>query len=260
MQVLGLPRDALPRHIAIIMDGNGRWARRQNLPRIEGHRHAATAVRETVTHCARLGIGCLTLYSFSLENWKRPRPEVDGLMALYAEYLASERQEIMDNDICVRQVGHRAGLPPEVVRELDLTERLSRDNKGLLLCLALNYGSRAEMVAAVRCLAEQVQRGELRPERIDEAAISGALYTAGVPDPDLVVRTAGEMRLSNFLLWQISYAELYVTPVLWPDFRAADLYAALQAFAGRERTFGDVHGPGTGGSAEGQGGKSRERP
>jgi undecaprenyl diphosphate synthase len=240
MQVLGLPREALPRHVAIIMDGNGRWARRQNLPRIEGHRHAAAAVRETVTQCARLGIGCLTLYSFSLENWKRPRPEVDGLMALYAEYLASERREIMDNDICVRQIGQREGLPPEVVRELDLTQRLSRDNQGLLLCLALNYGSRTEMVDAVRRIAERVQRGDLRPDQIDEAAVSGALYTAGVPDPDLVVRTAGEMRLSNFLLWQISYAELYVTPVLWPDFCAADLYDAIRAYAARERRYGDV--------------------
>ncbi len=240
VQVLGLPREALPRHIAIIMDGNGRWARQQGLPRIEGHRRAATAVRETVTHSARLGIQCLTLYSFSLENWKRPRLEVEGLMALYAEYLASERQEIMDNDIRVRQVGRREGLPEAVLRQLDLTEQASRQNRGLLLCLALNYGSRAEIVDAVRGLAERVQRGELRAEQIDETAISAALYTAGIPDPDLVVRTAGEMRLSNFLLWQLSYAELYVTPVLWPDFRAADLYAAIRVFAGRERRFGDI--------------------
>ncbi len=239
-QVLGVKREALPRHIAIIMDGNGRWARQRSLLRIEGHRHAGAAVRETVTHCARLGIGYLTLYSFSLENWKRPRMEVDGLMALYAEYLASERQEIMDNGICVRQIGRREGLPAEVLRELDRTAELSRNNTGLVLCLALNYASRAEIADAVRRLAERVGRGELRPEEIDEAEISRSLYTAGIPDPDLVVRTAGEMRLSNFLLWQISYAELHVTPVLWPDFRAPDLYAAIRAYARRERRFGDV--------------------
>ncbi len=238
--VLGVAREALPQHIAVIMDGNGRWAQQRGLSRIEGHRHAASAVRETVTQCARLGIRCLTLYSFSLENWKRPRYEVDGLMALYAEYLAAERREIMDNDIRVVQVGRREGLPPEVLRELDLTQDLSRPNKGLCLCLALNYGSRAEIVDAVRSLAQRVKAGQLEPGAIDEAAISGALYTAGIPDPDLVIRTAGEMRVSNFLLWQISYAELYVTPVLWPDFRAEHLYDALRNYAARERRFGDV--------------------
>ncbi|MCK4341530.1 MAG: isoprenyl transferase [Phycisphaerae bacterium] len=241
--VLGLPREALPRHIAVIMDGNGRWAQQRNLPRIEGHRHAAAAVRETVERCAQLGIGYLTLYSFSLENWKRPRLEVEGLMALYAEYLASERQTIMDNDIRVRHVGRREGLPENVLRELDTTERLSRDNQGLTLCLALNYGSRTEIVDAVRLLAERVARGELRPEEIEEVTITGALYTAGIPDPDLVVRTASEMRISNFLLWQISYAELYVMPVLWPDFREEHLYEAIRNYAGRERRYGAVSKP-----------------
>lgn len=240
VQTVGLPREALPRHIAVIMDGNGRWARQRGLPRIEGHRRAATAVRETVERCAQLGIGCLTLYSFSLENWKRPADEVAGLMALYAEYLAAERQTIMDNDISVRQVGQRAGLPDSVLRELDTTERLSRDNRGLKLCLALNYGSRAEIIAGVRSIAERVARGELRPDEIEEETLSNALYTAGLPDPDLVIRTAGEMRVSNFLLWQISYAELYVTPVLWPDFREQQLYEAIQDYANRERRFGAV--------------------
>ena len=168
------------------MDGNGRWAQQRGLPRIEGHRRAGSAVREVVTQCARLGIKYLTLYSFSLENWKRPRPEVEGLMALYAEYLASERPEIMDNDIRVIQVGRRTGLPEPVLRELDLTESMSRPNNGLTLCLALNYGSRAEIVDAVQSLARRVQAGTLAPEAIDEAAITAALYTAGVPDPDLV--------------------------------------------------------------------------
>jgi undecaprenyl diphosphate synthase len=240
LEVLGVPRTALPRHVAVIMDGNGRWAGQRGLPRIEGHRRAAEAVRETVTQCARLGIGYLTLYSFSLENWKRPRDEVNGLMSLYAEYLVSERQELQENDVRVVQIGRREGLPERVLRELDTTLALTRGNRGLTLCLALNYGGRAEIADAVRHLAEKVQRGELAPADIGEETISRALYTAGLPDPDLVIRTAGEMRISNFLLWQISYAELYVTPVLWPDFRAPDLYAALRDYARRERRFGGV--------------------
>jgi undecaprenyl diphosphate synthase len=241
-QELGLDAAALPHHVAIIMDGNGRWAEGRGLPRIEGHRHAAAAVRAIVTYCARLGVRCLTLYSFSLENWKRPRLEVDGLMALYAEYLASERQTIMDNDIRVVQVGQRAGLPDGVLKELDLTQGCSRGNRGMVLALALNYGARAEIVDAVRALAEQVADGRLTPAQITEECFSGALYTAGLPDPDLVVRTAGEMRVSNFLLWQISYAELYVTPVLWPDFREEHLAAAFRDFAGRTRRYGAVVG------------------
>ena len=240
LAVLGLERAALPRHIAIIMDGNGRWAQQRGLPRIEGHRHAAKSVRAIVTQCARLGIPCLTLYSFSLENWKRPRDEVNALMALYAEYLASERQEIMDNNMRIVPVGRRAGLPASVLRELDTTVDVSRNNSGMTLCLALNYGARAELVDAVRSLATRVARGELRPEDIVEATISDALYTAGLPDPDLVIRTAGEMRVSNFLLWQISYAELHVTPVLWPDFGVDALHAALRDYAGRTRRFGAV--------------------
>ena len=238
--VLGLARPALPRHIAIIMDGNGRWARQRGLPRIEGHRHAAGAVRGVVTQCARLGIECLTLYSFSLENWKRPADEVNALMLLYAEYLASERQEIMDNDIRVVQVGRREGLPPNVLRELDTTAGLSRNNRGLTLCLALNYGSRAEIVDAVRALAERAAQGALRPADITDQTVSNALYTAGLPDPDLVIRTAGEMRVSNFLLWHISYADRHVTPVLWPDFGVEDLHAAIRDYAGRVRRFGAV--------------------
>ena len=205
--VLGLDRSALPRHIAVIMDGNGRWAQERGLPRVEGHRHGIASVREIVEQCAQLGIGCLTLYSFSIENWKRPRPEVDALMALCAHYLASERQNIMDNNVRVVQIGRRAGLPPGVLHELETTESLSRGNTGTTLCLALNYGSRTEIVDAVRALVERVTRGELRPDEITEEAISAALYTAQLPDPDLVIRTANEMRVSNFLLWQAAYAE-----------------------------------------------------
>lgn len=241
--VLGIPREAMPRHIAIIMDGNGRWARQRGLPRIEGHRNSSTAVRETVTQCARLGIHAVTLYSFSLENWKRPQDEIEGLMELYAHYLAQERSTILDNNIRCIQIGRREGLPANVLRELDRTLEASRENTGLCLCLALNYGSRTEIADAVRALAARVERGELRATQITEAMISDSLYTAGLPDPDLLIRTAGEMRISNFLLWQISYAELYVTPVLWPDFRTAHLHEAIQAFARRERRFGDVRPP-----------------
>jgi undecaprenyl diphosphate synthase len=239
-EVLGLPREALPRHVAVIMDGNGRWAQQRGLPRLEGHRQGSVAVRELVTECARLGIECLTLYSFSLENWKRPRSEVEGLMALCAQYLVDERSEIMENDIRLRHLGRREGLPDHVLRELDTTVQLSSANRGLTVGLALNYGSRSEIVAAVRRLAEQVQEGRLRPQDIDEELLSATLDTGGLPDPDLVIRTAGEMRLSNFLLWQISYAELYVTPVLWPDFRKEHLHEALLSYACRERRYGAV--------------------
>jgi undecaprenyl diphosphate synthase len=239
---LGVERERLPRHIAIIMDGNGRWARARGLSRIEGHKHGALTVRDIVTQAARLGIECLTLYSFSLENWKRPQPEVMGLMGLYAHYLASERGLIQDNNVRLIQLGRKSGLPPEVVRELEATEDMSRGNAGLKLCLALNYGSRDEIVDGVRKIAERVKRGEISPDAIEPETISESLYTAGLPDPDLVIRTAGEMRLSNFLLWQISYAELFVSPVLWPDFTAEHFNAALKDFAGRERRYGDVGG------------------
>ncbi|MFQ5806499.1 MAG: polyprenyl diphosphate synthase [Phycisphaerae bacterium] len=225
LEVLGVPREAMPRHIAVIMDGNGRWARERNLPRIEGHRSGSEAVREMVTECARLGTECVTLYSFSVENWKRPRDEVEGLMGLYAQYLAQERRTIMDNDIRLLQIGRRDRLTADVLRELDLTARMSADNPGMTLCLALNYGSRTELVDACRRLAQRVARGELQAESIDEDLISASLYTAGLPDPDLLIRTGGEMRVSNFLLWQLSYAELY---------------EALRSFAGRERRYGDV--------------------
>jgi undecaprenyl diphosphate synthase len=239
-ELLGVESGAMPRHVAVIMDGNGRWAKQRGLMRIEGHRHGAEAVRETVTHCARLGIECLTLYSFSLENWKRPKLEVDGLMALYAQYLVAERREIMENDIRVLQLGRREGLPDSVLRELDRTMQMSRDNNGLTLCLALNYAGRAEIIDAARALARKAREGELDPDQIDEAMFADQLTTRGLPDPDLLVRTAGQMRISNFLLWQISYAELYVTEVLWPDFRAEHLNEALRAYAARERRFGAV--------------------
>jgi undecaprenyl diphosphate synthase len=237
---LGIPRERMPRHVAVIMDGNGRWARQHGLERVEGHEAGAANVREIVTHAARLGLGYLTLYSFSTENWRRPPDEIAHLMKLYVEYLIKERQEIMDNDIRLVQIGRRAGLTADVLRELDETVALSGHNRGMTLCLALNYSSRSELVDAVRVIARRVAAGELSPEQIEEDTIGGALYTAGMPDPDLLIRTSGESRVSNFLLWQISYAELYVTDVLWPDFHRDDLNAALREYARRDRRFGGV--------------------
>src|SRR5262245_57687201 len=199
---LGLDPARLPRHIAIIMDGNGRWAASQGKPRTEGHARGAHSVDVITEECCRLGIGQLTLYCLSSENWKRPKTELDFLMALLKEYLLAERQKILDQNISFTVIGRREGLPVEGLAELAENERLTRDNTGLPLCLAINYGSRAEIVDAVRAIAERVKRGELTPDQIDETTISDSLYTGGMPDPDLLIRTAGEMRVSNYLLWQ----------------------------------------------------------
>ncbi len=236
----GLDPARLPHHVAIIMDGNGRWAQERGLPRIEGHRRGVRSVRATVEECCRLGIGQLTLYCLSIENWKRPPDELNFLMALLRHYLIEERAEIMDQNIRFTSIGRRQGLPATVLRELDENIRLSRDNTGMILCLAINYGGRTEIVDAVQALAERVRQGRLDPEGIDETTVAEALYTAGMPDPDLLIRTAGEMRVSNFLLWQISYAELWVTEQCWPEFDRATLHQALRAFANRERRFGGL--------------------
>lgn len=230
----------IPRHIAMIMDGNGRWAQERGLERIEGHARGADVVRQMVEECVRLGIGQLTLYSFSSENWKRPQNEVDFLMDLLRAYLVQERPEIMRQNIRFRVLGRRTGLSPEVQAEIDESERLSSTNTGLTLALAVNYGSRGEIVDAVRSIATRVQLGELAPEQINESTIADSLYTAHMPDPDLLIRTAGEMRISNFLLWQISYAELWVTSVCWPDFSIAHLHEAIRNFNRRERRFGGL--------------------
>ena len=236
--VLGLERSRLPRHIAIIMDGNGRWARARGMPRVRGHEQGAKTVRTIVTHCARLGIEALTLFSFSTENWKRPRDEVEFLMDLYVAYLIAERETIMGNNVRFLHVGRREGLPKAVLDEMDRTVEMSRGNTGLKLCLALNYGGRDEIVDAVRSLAREVRAGRLEPDSISEQDVARSLYTADLPDPDLLIRTANERRVSNFLLWQISYAEIHVTEKTWPDFAEADLNAAIVDFAGRERKFG----------------------
>jgi undecaprenyl diphosphate synthase len=236
----GLDPARLPRHIAIIMDGNGRWAQQRGLPRVEGHGRGVKSVRATIEECCRLGIGQLTMYCLSIENWKRPQAELDFLMALLHQYLLAEREEIMEQNIRFTTLGRREGLPELVLREIDENVRLSRDNTGMVLALAINYSGRAELVDACRTLAAQVRAGKLAAEDIDETTISDALYTAGMPDPDLLIRTAGEMRVSNYLLWQISYAELWVTDKCWPDFDRATLHQALRDYAGRTRRFGGL--------------------
>jgi len=238
-----IPPQKFPRHIAIIMDGNGRWAVRRGLERVKGHQEGAKSVRNIVTECARLrknhgGPDYLTLYSFSLENWKRPTSEVSFLMQMYIDYLRSERVTMMENNIRFHQIGRLENLPDAVMDEVNVTLKETKHNDGLQLVLALNYGSRAEITDAVRDIAQQVKAGTIDPRDIDEQLISDHLYTAGMPDPDLLIRTAGEMRVSNYLLWQISYAELVVSDVLWPDFGVAELHDAIRAFAGRNRRFG----------------------
>jgi undecaprenyl diphosphate synthase len=235
---LGVPRERLPRHVAIIMDGNGRWAERRRRARIWGHRAGVESVRQTAIECARLGIERLTLYAFSQENWKRPPREVEVLWRLLRQFLVRERDEITVNDIRFEAIGRLDGLPDLVKRELDETMRLSAGNRGMVLCLALNYGGRAEIADAARAIAERVRRGEISPADVDESLLARHLYAPGTPDPDLLIRTAGEMRVSNFLLWQISYAEFHVTPACWPEFRGEHLHAALRDYAGRSRKFG----------------------
>ncbi|MCP4833334.1 MAG: isoprenyl transferase [Phycisphaera sp.] len=230
----------LPRHVAVIMDGNGRWAGDRGQPRIAGHRAGAETVDLVTTECARLGIEALTLYSFSSENWKRPAEEVDALMLLCRHHLESQRDRMIENRIRFRRLGRRDGLPAAVLDAADACEAATRECDGMTLCLALNYGARAEITDAVQALATKARSGELDPEAIDEELVSSHLQTAGLPDPDLLIRTAGEMRLSNFLLWQISYAELVVTDVAWPDFDLQQLHATLRTFASRSRRFGSV--------------------
>jgi undecaprenyl diphosphate synthase len=230
----------LPRHIAIIMDGNGRWAQQRGLPRIEGHRRGVATVRRITEHCARRGIEQLTLYCLSSENWRRPEAELRFLMHLLEQYMIEERGLLMRERIRLAMIGRREGLPAATLAELDRTVAMCAANDGMRLCLAINYGARGEIADAARRLAEEARAGRLDPATIDEETFAARLDTAGMPDPDLLVRTAGEMRISNFLLWQISYAELWVTDVAWPEFTADDLDEAITAFAGRDRRFGGL--------------------
>ncbi len=230
----------LPRHVAIIMDGNGRWARNRHLPRVAGHRAGISSVRAAVETAARLHLPALTLYAFSTENWKRPESETSFLMRLLRRYLRDELSELQENNIRLQAIGRISELPEAVRDELRSTCQATASNTGTVLSLALNYSGRTELVDTFRLLAERVRRGELAPEAIDEQLIGAGLFTRGLPDPDLLIRTSGELRLSNFLLWQIAYAELWVTNTLWPDFRAKHFYQAILDFQSRDRRFGGL--------------------
>ncbi len=236
-----LPRERWPRHIAIIMDGNGRWAQQRSLPRIEGHRRGVSSVRRITEECARLKLEQLTLYCLSSENWKRPQRELDFLMHLLEQYLIEERQTLLRENIRLSIIGRRDGIPESVQAAMDGTIELTRGHTGLKLCLAVNYGGRMEVTDAVREIASLAAAGKIDPAEIDEQTVSEHLYTAGMSDPDLLIRTAGEMRVSNFLLWQISYAELWVSPHCWPEFDEAELHAAIRSFAGRDRRYGGLN-------------------
>src|SRR6476659_8908118 len=230
----------LPRHVAVIMDGNGRWARARNLPRVEGHRAGIASVREIVETGARLELGVMTLYAFSGENWKRPRYEVATLMMLLKEYLRKELKTLMDNHIRFTAIGRVDGLDPSVQRELKYAQEQTAKNSGLLFQIALNYGGRAEIVDTVNRIMAMLREKEMSDAVIDESFFGDHLYTANVDDPDLLIRTSGELRVSNFLLWQIAYAEIHVTKVLWPDFRKQHLFEAIIDFQSRDRRFGGV--------------------
>jgi undecaprenyl diphosphate synthase len=227
-----------PAHVAVIMDGNGRWAKARGLPRIAGHRRGGDAVRRTVQAAGELGIAYLTLFGFSSENWKRPVGEVDDLMGLLRHYIRAEIAELQAKNVRVRVIGERARLPPDIVTLIDNAESLTAGNTGLGLTIALSYGGRAEIAAAARAIAAAVQQGKLAPEAVDEAMVARHLLTADMPDPDLVIRTSGEQRISNFLLWQTAYAEFVFTSTLWPDFGRADLEKALRDYHRRERRYG----------------------
>ncbi|MEJ0054585.1 MAG: isoprenyl transferase [Bacteroidota bacterium] len=235
----------LPQHIAIIMDGNGRWAKKKGAARIFGHRNAIQAVTDVTEGCGELGVKYLTLYAFSTENWGRPKEEVDGLMELLVNTIKKEISNLMENRVRLLTIGDITHLPKACQRNLEEAKEATKNNTGLTVLLALNYSGRWEIVKAARKLAENARHGQLHPEDIDERMFSGLLETSGVPDPELLIRTSGELRVSNFLLWQIAYTELYITKTLWPDFRKEDLYEAIYSYQQRERRFGKVLEPNT---------------
>jgi len=238
MSVAAAPPRQLPRHIAIIMDGNGRWAQARGQPRIAGHRQGADAVRRTLVAAGELGIPYLTLFGFSSENWKRPHDEIDGLMGLLRHYLRGEIAELHRNGVRLRVIGELDRLDADITALIRNAETLTRENNAINLTIALSYGGRAEIVAAARAVATQVAAGRLAVERIDEEVIAAHLFTSDLPDPDLLIRTSGEQRISNFLLWQCAYAELVFTKTLWPDFGRGDLEQAVDEYCGRERRYG----------------------
>jgi undecaprenyl diphosphate synthase len=235
-----LPGSKIPNHVAVIMDGYGRWAKQRNLPRIQGHQEGANSARRTITEAARQGVKYLTLYAFSVENWNRPAREVSALMALLVQTLKDYEHELSEHDISLKAIGRLTDLPDKVRKQLDRTIAKTAHHQRMTLILALSYSARIEILEASRRLALEVKQERRKVEEIDEKAFASSLYTGGIPDPDLLIRTSGEMRVSNFLLWQISYAEIHVTPTLWPDFKESDFQVALDDYARRERRFGLV--------------------
>jgi len=242
MAMTELSQQRVPRHIAVIMDGNGRWAQARGLPRTEGHRRGIDAVKRTVEAAGELGVEYLTLFGFSSENWKRPTVEVDDLMWLLRRFLQSETARMHENNVRIRVIGDRSTFSPDIVGLIEHSEQMTSSNDGLHLTAALSYGGRQEIVEAARALAKDVAAGRVSPDEIDADGFAGYLATADIPDPDLLIRTSGEQRISNFLLWQIAYTELVFSDVLWPDFDRSHLESAIQEFNGRERRFGAVAG------------------
>ncbi|MEH2045833.1 isoprenyl transferase [Nostoc sp.] len=235
-----LKRELLPQHVAVIMDGNGRWAKRQGLPRIMGHKRGVDALKDLLRCCQDWGIQALTAYAFSTENWKRPQEEVDFLMTLFQRVLRQELREMVEENVQIKFVGNLQDLPRSLQQEISRSMEETKDNRGIRFSVATNYGGRQEILQACQAIAKQVQQGMLQPDEINEQVFESHLYTAGITDPDLLIRTSGEMRLSNFLLWQMAYGEIYITDALWPDFDRAEFHRALCAYQQRERRFGKV--------------------
>ncbi len=235
-----LKRELLPKHVAVIMDGNGRWAKRQGLPRIMGHKRGVDALKDLLRCCKDWGIQALTAYAFSTENWKRPQEEVNFLMTLFQRVLRQELQEMLEENVQIQFVGNLDALPPSLQAEISRSMAETRNNHGIRFTVATNYGGRQEILQACRAIAQKVQQGVLKPDEIDEQLFEAHLYTAGITDPDLLIRTSGEMRLSNFLLWQMAYGEIYITDALWPDFNRTEFHRALFAYQQRDRRFGKV--------------------
>ena len=235
-----LKRELLPQHVAVIMDGNGRWAKRQGLPRIMGHKRGVDALKDLLRCCQDWGIQALTAYAFSTENWKRPQEEVDFLMTLFQRVLRQELREMVEENVQIKFVGNLQDLPRSLQQEISRSMEETKDNRGIRFSVATNYGGRQEILQACQAIAKLVQQGLLQPDEINEQVFESHLYTAGITDPDLLIRTSGEMRLSNFLLWQMAYGEIYITDALWPDFDRAEFHRALCAYQQRERRFGKV--------------------
>jgi undecaprenyl diphosphate synthase len=237
---LGIEVAKFPKHIAIIMDGNGRWATNRGLPRFQGHRQGARTVEKIVDYCVDIGVECLTLYSFSMQNWKRPKLEIAFLMQLYTRYLVGIRKTLKEHDVRLVHLGRTEKLPPKLVRELHKTIEITSGYSGMTLALALNYGGREEIVDAVKKISNDCKNGTITVDQIDEELVCDNLYTANLPDPDMLIRTSSEKRISNFLLWQLSYAEFYITDTLWPDFTPADIDKAIIEYSKRARRLGDI--------------------